>query len=1430
MKYISGILSVLFLLIGFNKLKADKQKNHPNDNTKSVKMVTAGCSPATSSTELDLNNVRALIHTGGDMWWDLQGNPKYEVPAGSGKTALFAGSIWIGGLDVNGQLKIAAQRFRQDGIDYWPGPLITSGDGQGTITEDICRQYDKHFVITRNEVSMFRSWYNSPKADRPELFPSYSVPKIIEEWPAHGDYVSGYPYYLAPFVDVDDDSYYNPDNGDYPYYDLDNKEVCGTSREKRKVRLYGDKTLWWVYNDRGNIHTETGGDAIGMELHGQAFAFSTNDELNNMTFYNYEIINRSTYTLTNTYFGVWTDADLGFAEDDFVGCDVNRGLGYLYNGKAVDGTGQANAYGSSPPAIGVDFFEGPYQDNDNKDNLSNWSESRNLDCNNGYRINPATKKKEVVTSEPSDIENGNINGLNFGDGIADNERWGMRRYIYFNNATGPSATQDPKTAAHHYNYLLGKWRDNSNLLYGGIGWGPTATTYQADFMFPGVTDKCNWGTKGEDMSGSYPNGWSEILEGNQPGDRRFVQSAGPFVLEPGMINDITTGVVWARSTEGNYASVVEVQKADDKAQRLFEVCFKVLDGPDSPDLTFIELDKEIIFNLSNKKTSNNYLEGYLQPDPFIVCPLDALGNEEDCDKEYKFQGYQVFQLKDKDVSISDIYDANKAKLIFQCDVHDGVSQLVNFYWNDELNANEPVEEVDGADNGIIHTFRITEDVFAQGDRNLVNHKKYYFIALAYAHNNFKPYIQTDEANLDGQKLPYKAGRKSADGSIQSVEVIPHIRDNASNGTIMNSIYGDEPAITQLDGFGCGYNEIDLEDITINQIMNGAPWRSEILKYKVGKGPIKIKVTDPLNVPTGEYILKFIPDSVRVNKEGYYYYNPYFNKDTLNYDPYSYIVDAKWVLTNKNSNGLLDKDIYSDAWISLNNEQLIPELGLSISIEQTPYSFPAEMFPNQPACTKKEVAKNGYINSSIEFSDPSKPWLIFAPDADSHNAQDWIKAGTDFTDPTSGDCNWYYNDRPSITPLFTETEWLDKEQIFESMVQGTWAPYRLVSYFNHAPGELSGQGQIKSKEQRLANIDIIITKDTSLWTRCPVLETTDNKYKRTACGSAAPTDSTLTQSGEGEFTAENRQLKLNLRSSPSVDKLGNIDNSGTLGMGWFPGYVIDVETGERLNMMFGESSRLTGDNGRDMKWNPSPRFATDLYFGEGLGEPILGGKHFIYIMGHNIKNTTSTKYEDMMPAYDKGEKLLALLNENKIKEVFMNCMYVSIPVLNQGYEYLACDVKIRLRVVSPYRKRTYTLGFAPDSIAPNRGFPMYSFSTNNLATTKNDLTTLQNSLDLINIVPNPYYAHNSYELTQIDHLVKFTNLPQICTISIYSVNGTLIRRFEKDNSNSYVEWDLKNTHGISISGGVYVIHVEIPGVGERFLKWFGALRPIDLNSF
>ena len=356
--------------------------------TKSVRAVASLCKPATGSTDLNLNNVRARINTGGDMWWDLaggNGKAQYEIPKGSRKTSSFACALWIGGLDVNKQLKLAAQRYRDGGVDYWTGPLTV--DGTAAVDAETCVKWDRHFSITKAEVEAFIA--NPGNSD-------YQT-QVIKDWPWRGDLSKLQTNYLAPFYDVNGDYVYNPDDGDYPYYDFTNS-LCPTNPDKQnpdgtwkpmettmettmgngnpKVKggilvdqvLKGDMTLWWVFNDKGNTHTETQGAPIGLEIRAQAFSFSTNDEINNMTFYSYEIVNRSTYTLTETYFCQWVDFDLGYAFDDYTGCDVSRGLGYVYNGKDVDGEGEYWAYEGNPPAIGLDYFQGTYMDPDYIDN------------------------------------------------------------------------------------------------------------------------------------------------------------------------------------------------------------------------------------------------------------------------------------------------------------------------------------------------------------------------------------------------------------------------------------------------------------------------------------------------------------------------------------------------------------------------------------------------------------------------------------------------------------------------------------------------------------------------------------------------------------------------------------------------------------------------------------------------------------------------------------------------------------------------------------------------------------------------------------------------------------------------------------------------------------------------------------------------------
>src|SRR5690606_30894160 len=151
-----------------------------------------------------------------------------------------------------------------------------------------------------------------------------------------------------PFIDVNNNGKYDWKEGDYPGV------PTGSDPE-----LPGDQYIWWVFNDRGNVKQQTQTEAIGLEVQASAFAFSTKDVLNDATFYRYRMINRSNLSLDSAYVATWTDADLGYAFDDYIGCDTSRELGILYNGTSIDGSGQINSYGGQVPMVGVDFFEGP---------------------------------------------------------------------------------------------------------------------------------------------------------------------------------------------------------------------------------------------------------------------------------------------------------------------------------------------------------------------------------------------------------------------------------------------------------------------------------------------------------------------------------------------------------------------------------------------------------------------------------------------------------------------------------------------------------------------------------------------------------------------------------------------------------------------------------------------------------------------------------------------------------------------------------------------------------------------------------------------------------------------------------------------------------------------------------------------------------------
>ncbi len=102
------------------------------------------------------------------------------------------------------------------------------------------------------------------------------------------------------------------------------------------------------------------------------------------------------------------------------------------------------------------------------------------------------------------------------------------------------------------------------------------------------------------------------------------------------------------------------------------------------------------------------------------------------------------------------------------------------------------------------------------------------------------------------------------------------------------------------------------------------------------------------------------------------------------------------------------------------------------------------------------------------------------------------------------------------------------------------------------------------------------------------------------------------------------------------------------------------------------------------------------------------------------------------------------------------------------------------------------------------------------------TVVKNDMSKIRAVPNPYYAHSQYELTQFDRVMKFTNIPasRNVTIRIFNLAGDLVRTIRRsassgdDMSSAQIIWDLHTENNLPVASGIYVTRIDVEGVGSK----------------
>ena len=1346
----------------------------------------AACVRPTKAIDMEVNNVRARLKTGGDIWNISQNAGGYIVPKPAPNqpavSAIYAGGVWIGGVDRAGAIKLSAVTYSSEGADFYSGPLDLTGNSEA----EICRNWDRFFTVKGDNVRNHINYILKTLEDGREINCD-SIPDDVKYWPGQGNphWRDKYNFTLpdqelAGYWDFDGDGKYTPCGGDWPIIEIRGCEPGPPDPNREAQELVPDEMVFWIYNDKGGPQSLSGPKSIQMEVQVQSFAYATNDEINDMTFYRYKLINKATEDLIDCYFSMWIDPDLGCYSDDYIGCDIKRSMAYVYNQDAVDGNngsacGGTNTYGSDIPILGMDYFRGPRGPKVFKvDSEGNYLYEPCIDVNGDtIKVNGVIQYKKILLEpEPYTGQQDTLVEL------------GMTSFAYHEGvgAANPGMG-DPQRGREDgfYNLIRGIWQDGTPYTYGGNGYNPQTSTDTVRYVFP-----------------DNPNepGWSMCTAALPFADRRTLQATGPLLLQQGAKNELIMGVVFVPSLTYPCPDIKRLQNADDIAQALFDNCFDITDGPDAPDVTSVELDQEIILMLSNETTSNNFNESYAEVD--LQAPLATNG-----ENEYRFEGYRIYQVANASITSQELSDITKARPIVQVDLKNGIKEIYN--WTGQTNPLDengpvvwtPTKEVSGADEGISKTFKVTEDQFALTDRKLVNHKQYHFIAIAYAYNNWQKF---DIIKGEGQKRAYLEGRGNigVNGSPYTFVPRPIVYEQ------LQAKYGDGPQVTRIAGEGNPGKFLDMDE-TMYELILKKTNDGKIL-YKSGAGPIDAKVVDPLKIKDGKYRLE-ITGNFSANAAS----------STCAFDD-----KAVWKLSNV-TDPSKEVVLLNNRSLTEVKEYIVNNLGFSVTVKSE----------SDPGSTRKGT--NGGIDATLTYKNAAgDKWFNAIKDGGIY------QVGENISNIRVLDIarNGYSQD-----PLSALTKLGDGYFIpFLSTRFGTDTdlPYYLSPAARDIMAILTSDNAPSLRFRDLNNVDIVFTSDKSKWSKCIVVETAFNEQF----------DLGLESIGN----AKNFEMRL----SPSKDENGNEIQNST-GFSYFPGYAIDVETGKRLNIFFGENSIFSGANaqfmqggnpiGGDMIFNPSTELLIQNLLNSSAPTDqviglIAGAQHAIYVT--RMEYDGCAAFADRLKRNPTTGAGPSIINKSKVGAAvtWTSMPVLSSPLLPLDKGLIPNDMTVKLRVNNPYgESRKYTTekekNCETDGDQPVYEFEFKGTESKQLASQEDYVGALAN----VNVVPNPYYAYSAYETSQFTNVVKITNLPAKAIVTIYSIDGSFIRQYNRDErgailsgnnrptSTSQVypdlEWDMKNFKDIPVASGVYLIHIEAPEYGEeRTLKWFGISRKFD----
>ena len=209
--------------------------------------------------------------------------------------------------------------------------------------------------------------------------------------------------------------------------------------------------------------------------------------------------------------------------------------------------------------------------------------------------------------------------------------------------------------------------------------------------------------------------------------------------------------------------------------------------------------------------------------------------------------------------------------------------------------------------------------------------------------------------------------------------------------------------------------------------------------------------------------------------------------------------------------------------------------------------------------------------------------------------------------------------------------------------------------------------------------------------------------------------------------------------------------------------------------------------------------------DGLWNPdtsALGNYHFVLIFASDYNPSPQQDY--------------------MTKNVMINSSVSGFPSLDVMYAWLP-----RAKKNADGTSKTYTAGdrltvwpyriTSPDFVP---GYPVkYSWEVKGTTVSSSAITSAE--IASINVFPNPYYGTSELEYDSGgEKFIYFSNLPLQSKIYIYTLDGILVKRIDRDNSDpnsSLQKWDLKNSDGSFAASGMYIVFVDCGSAGAKTLK-------------